>query len=106
MARASRLSFAFAAHALLSSCAASPPAPLAAPPPPSSSSSSSRPVTRPAASAPAVHVAASEPAVNDPVVATPTAVLRPKEQLTIREARRYMVALINRDRASAGLAPV
>ena len=34
------------------------------------------------------------------------AVTRPTKKLTVVEARRYMVALLNRDRATAGLAPV
>jgi uncharacterized protein YkwD len=32
--------------------------------------------------------------------------VRPTKPLTVREARQYMVALVNRDRASAGLRPV
>jgi uncharacterized protein YkwD len=37
--------------------------------------------------------------------AVPT-VLRPTKRLTLAEARRYMVALVNRDRATQGLGPV
>ncbi|MBX3193230.1 MAG: CAP domain-containing protein [Labilithrix sp.] len=37
---------------------------------------------------------------------SPSAVERPGKRLTIPEARRYMLALINRDRASQGLRPV
>ncbi|MBX3214432.1 MAG: CAP domain-containing protein [Labilithrix sp.] len=36
----------------------------------------------------------------------PAVVERPRAPLTVPEARRYMVALINRDRAAHGLAPV
>jgi uncharacterized protein YkwD len=46
---------------------------------------------------------AAPPATPQPVVTT---VLRPTKRLTIVEARRYMVALVNRDRASQGLGPV
>ncbi|GAC1544954.1 MAG: hypothetical protein NVS3B10_09100 [Polyangiales bacterium] len=38
-------------------------------------------------------------------IVVPT-VLRPTKRLTIAEARRYMVALVNRDRATQGLGPV
>src|ERR1019366_6683750 len=48
-----------------------------------------------------VGVAAAEPVVAPPAPASP-----PKGLLTIAEARAYMVRLINRDRAGAGLSPV
>jgi uncharacterized protein YkwD len=38
--------------------------------------------------------------------AAPAPVVRPSKRLTVPEARRYMLALINRDRATAGLSPV
>jgi uncharacterized protein YkwD len=38
--------------------------------------------------------------------AAPVSVTRPKGKLTVGDARRYMVTLINRDRATMGLAPV
>jgi uncharacterized protein YkwD len=56
-------------------------------------------------------VGVAEPLVAPPVMATavPVDVARadgPRRRLTLAEARRYMVQLINRDRASMGLAPV
>jgi uncharacterized protein YkwD len=58
-----------------------------------------------------VNVAASEPAASPPPTAATHAALpaaggAPKGSLTPAEARAYMLRLINRDRASAGLAPV
>jgi len=41
-----------------------------------------------------------------PAPAKPGVVPRPTKRLTLAEARRYMLALVNRDRATAGLAPV
>jgi uncharacterized protein YkwD len=56
---------------------------------------------------PAVAVASAEENAAAPHAAiAPTVVGRPRRELTVREARRYMVALINRDRATAGLVPV
>lgn len=46
----------------------------------------------------------SQPTSASPV--KPQAVERPNKRLTIKEARQYMLALINRDRASQGLGPV
>ena len=98
-------SAAFAA-ALALSCGASPkPGPTAGAPAPSA------PPAAIAASAPAAS-AASAPAPSDPSAsAAPArrgagAVARPAKKLTLAEARRYMVSLVNRDRATAGLAPV
>lgn len=65
----------------------------------------------PPAYPPPVAVAAAAPAVA-PVVGAPLVPVDaaradgPKKRLTLVEARRYMVQLINRDRASMGLAPV
>ncbi len=57
----------------------------------------------PAPASPTLSVAAPDPAPRlAPVGAGPT---RPR-RLTLAQARQYMVELINRDRASAGLAPV
>jgi uncharacterized protein YkwD len=62
-----------------------------------------------------VNVAAATPPAPPPVVATGTPPMAlvdvargegPKKRLTLAEARRYMVQLVNRDRASQGLAPV
>ena len=79
--------------------------PLAEPAAPAPSGSRVSPAA--AASIPAVDVASTDegPAAPhpDPIPAT---VGRAKRELTVREARRYMVALINRDRATAGLGPV
>lgn len=55
----------------------------------------------PATATPAPRV--QSPAASKPVV---TPVLRPTKRLTIDEARRYMLALVNRDRATQGLGPV
>ncbi len=41
-----------------------------------------------------------------PVVTAPLPLQRPTKKLTPAEARRYMLGLVNRDRATAGLAPV
>ena len=66
------------------------------------------PVRAPASAAP---VGVAEPLVAPPVLATTVPVdvagaEGPRKRLTLAEARRYMVQLINRDRASTGLAPV
>ena len=53
-------------------------------------------VAAPAASSP------SAPAAKQVVTSVP----RPTKRLTIAEARRYMLALVNRDRATQGLGPV
>jgi uncharacterized protein YkwD len=53
-------------------------------------------VASPAASSP------SAPAAKQVVTSVP----RPTKRLTIAEARRYMLALVNRDRATQGLGPV
>jgi len=72
------------------------------------------PLEPPAAPVPA-QVAVAPPPVAPPVETRVTASLvpvdvagaaGPKRRLTLAEARRYMVQLINRDRASQGLAPV
>lgn len=65
-------------------------------------------VSSPSRSAEASPKASSRPpAVTPPAPSRPAAVVeRPSHPLTLAEARRYMVALINRDRATQGLAPV
>jgi len=62
----------------------------------------------PAATAPAVaSVAVAEP-LSPPLVVPPTVQVdaTPPRRLSLPEARRYMLQLINRDRASMGLGPV
>jgi uncharacterized protein YkwD len=60
----------------------------------------------------AVAAATPPPAPVPPVTAPPMALVDvaradgPRKRLTLAEARRYMVQLVNRDRASMGLAPV
>lgn len=49
---------------------------------------------------------ATAPVASAPAVATTTAPARPNGPLTLAEARRYMVELINRDRATEHLSPV
>ena len=53
-------------------------------------------------------VATPSPTPPSPPAAKPvvTTVLRPTKRLTVAEARRYMLALVNRDRATQGLGPV
>lgn len=48
----------------------------------------------------------NEPSAEERTAPAPEAVQRPNKKLTIPEARAYMVALVNRDRASMGLPPV
>jgi uncharacterized protein YkwD len=66
----------------------------------------------PSASAPPSAAPASRAAPPPPPAAPPPSapvakkVARPTKRLTVDEARRYMVALVNRDRATQGLAPV
>ena len=82
----------FAALALLLSCRVAPPSP-------------SRPgAARPSSSPEAPPRAGSGTAAG--TKAGPSAVVRPANKLTPTEARRYMVRLVNRDRATAGLPPV
>jgi uncharacterized protein YkwD len=50
--------------------------------------------------------AAAIPAPPSPPAAKVASVPRPTKRLTIPEARRYMLALVNRDRATQGLGPV
>jgi uncharacterized protein YkwD len=66
---------------------------------------------RASATATATATASDEPAAPAAPRAAPAApvakkVARPTKRLTVDEARRYMVALVNRDRATQGLAPV
>jgi len=60
--------------------------------------------TPPAASSAAPKSSAVAPPA--PPDAGPITVARPTKKLTAGEARRYMVSLVNRDRATQGLAPV
>ena len=65
----------------------------------------------PTPSTSAVAKASVPPGAGEPRPASGTAgpagpVVRPTKRLTVPEARRYMVALVNRDRATQGLAPV
>ena len=79
--------------------------PLAEPPAPARTLPRVPPAAAP--TVPAVAVASTDEGSAAPHAASaPAAVARPKRELTVREARRYMVALINRDRATAGLLPV
>lgn len=69
----------------------------------SSRSESHAPTTKPATTA----AEPSPPAAPAPKASKPPATVeRPSGRLTVAEARRYMLALINRDRASQGLSPV
>src|SRR5579872_3310796 len=61
-------------------------------------------VVAPGAKASPTDQAAAEPAVVAPVA--PVAVPPPAGKLTLADARRYMLRLINRDRATMGLPPV
>jgi len=68
-------------------------------PAPAGPSPAPRPSGAPAAAAP-------PPVVAPAAKAAPADVPRPTKLLTVPEARRYMLALVNRDRASQGLGPV
>jgi len=57
-------------------------------------------------SAPAAPAAPARAAASPVAPGAPTAVPRPTKPLTPAEARRYMLALVNRDRATQGLGPV
>ncbi len=64
-----------------------------------------RPAPHPAP-APAPVAAALAPGSPPGTKPAPTTVTRPTNKLTPAQARRYMVALVNRDRATAGLPPL
>jgi len=102
MTRHSTTLLATLAVALAAGCpsapGAGPASPAAAPPGPSSSA--------PSASAPSAAATAAPPASAAPAAAPPASAARPGKRLTIPEARRYMLSLVNRDRATAGLPPV
>lgn len=94
------LGFIAAVMGHVAACSAGATGSSVASPAPSASSSGSMPsVTPPRSAAPPATKAVS------PAVKTAT-IERPTKPLTIPEARRYMLALINRDRASRGLAAV
>ncbi len=66
-----------------------------------------KPADRPLDAPPRPQVAGTEPpTIRAPVTQNPRDPRPPKAKLTPDEARRYMVELINRDRATQGLAPV
>lgn len=71
-----------------------PAVPADSPERPSAAASASPPTTAAAGAAPAATPAPAAP------------VVRPGKRLTVPEARRYMVQLVNRDRAKMGLGPV
>lgn len=100
MKRNSRLSLASLATLTLTltlSCGAPQPTPA-----PGRASVATTPAPTAASATPAQALSAPAPGAKS----GPATVARPTKKLTPAEARRYMAALVNRDRATAGLAPV
>jgi uncharacterized protein YkwD len=74
---------------------------------PPAGSAMAKPPASPSVTSAAPAASSAAPSAHPPAAKTAsTSVERPTKPLTIPEARRYMLALINRDRASQGLGPV